>query len=83
VRQKIRSQIRWLSALVASIALIEMLTGGLALHYVEKSLVAAAGNSLTLAAAIEVVAHWIGAPASISGSTGDHPLLSTSGGTAC
>ena len=31
----------------------------------------------------EILGRWIGAPASISGSTGDHPLLSTSGGTAC
>jgi PAS domain S-box-containing protein len=50
VRQKIRSHIRWLSALIAGIALVGMLTGGLALHYVEKSMVVSAGQSLTLAA---------------------------------
>jgi|CXWL01.1.fsa_nt_gi hypothetical protein len=31
----------------------------------------------------EVVARWIGAPASISGSTGDYPLRIAPGGTAC
>jgi CheY-like chemotaxis protein len=30
-----------------------------------------------------VVARWVGAPASISGSTGDHPLRVASGGTVC
>ena len=50
VIQKIRSYIRWLSALIAGIVLVGMLTGGLVLHYVEKSLVTAAGQSLTLAA---------------------------------
>jgi PAS domain S-box-containing protein len=31
----------------------------------------------------EVVARWVGAPASISDSTGDHPLRVASGGTVC
>ena len=50
MRQTIRSYARWLPALIVAITLVTILIGGLALHYVETRLVAAAGESLSLAA---------------------------------
>ena len=50
MRQTIRSYTRWLPMLIVAITLATILMGGLALHYVEMSLVASAGESLTLAA---------------------------------
>jgi|CXWL01.1.fsa_nt_gi PAS domain S-box-containing protein len=49
-RPKIRSHARWLWTLIVAITLVAILMGGIALHYVETSLVASAGESLTLAA---------------------------------
>ena len=50
VRQYIRLHARWLPGLIVAIMLVEILVGALALHYVETSLVASSGKSLTLAA---------------------------------
>ena len=47
---KILSYSRWLSALIIALALVALLIGGLALQYVEMCLVAATGESRTLAA---------------------------------
>ena len=54
----IRFYAHWLPALIAAITLVVILTGGLALHYVETRLVASAGESLTLAAALAFVGGW-------------------------
>ena len=49
-RLKIKSYARWLSAMIVAISLVVCLIGGFALHYIEASLVASVGESLTLAA---------------------------------
>lgn len=50
VRQYIGLHARWLPGLIVAMMLVEILIGVLALQYVETSLVASAGESLTLAA---------------------------------
>ncbi|MDP3598949.1 MAG: PAS domain S-box protein, partial [Nitrospirota bacterium] len=50
MRQTVRSYARGLPALIVAITVVTILIGGLALHYVETRLVAAAGESLTMAA---------------------------------
>ena len=50
VRQNIRFYTRWLPGLIVAMALVSILAGVLVLHYVETSLVASGGESLTLTA---------------------------------
>ena len=50
VRQHIPFYMRWLPAVIIALAGGALVIGGLVLHYVEKSMVASAGQSLTLAA---------------------------------
>lgn len=50
VRQNIRLYARWLPGLIVAMALVSILAGALALHYVEAGLVASGGESLTLTA---------------------------------
>ncbi len=48
--EKIRSHARWLPVLIVAMTLVAILVGAFALHFVERSLVDAAGKSLALAA---------------------------------
>ena len=50
MKQNVPSSTRWLPSLIVAITVVAILLGGLVLHYVETTMVAAAGESLSLAA---------------------------------